>query len=396
MFLVLLLIVLTQDFLKIVSIPSLFYFWILFLLSRVPQVILLLNDGAKIGATSNICAIVHLVLAVLGTVLECCPLRLSERAEPPPEEECSHASNLLYGWLDHLFWKGLKSPLSKEEIPTLCGTFSVRHILQQFDQGFNKRHSLTKTVDDEYQGLIERKHENIQKRRIGVSLTKSFGSTFLIAALMKLAQDLLKFAIPQLLKALISCVDKTNFGSDSDSAPWVGYFYAVSIFGIGIFQSILLQAYWKITYSVALRVRTVLLSLIYQKTLSISLVSRKDYTVGEIVTLMSSDAQTFKQVIPSLNKVWSMPLQIVLAIYFLYQELGLSIFGGVFILILLIPFNTYMGKRSQSVNKNQMKAKGTRLRRMYELLNSARPLSLHNLVSPISGLPTHLYQAHIY
>ena len=26
----------------------------------------------------------------------------------------------------------------------------------------------------------------------------------------------------------------------------------------------------------------------------------------------------------------------------------------------------------------------------------AIPLSLHNLVSPISGLPTHLYQAHIY
>ena len=83
-----------------------------------------------------------------------------------------------------------------------------------------------------------------------------------------------------------------------------------------------------------------------------SLVSRKEYTVGEIVTLMSSDAQTFKQVIPSLNKVWSMPLQIILAIYFLYQELGLSVFGGVFILVLLIPFNAYMGKKSQSVNRN--------------------------------------------
>ena len=30
------------------------------------------------------------------------------------------------------------------------------------------------------------------------------------------------------------------------------------------------------------------------------------------------------------------------------------------------------------------------------LLIWARPLSLHNLVSPISGLPTHLYQAHLY
>ena len=378
MFVVLLLIVLAQDLLNIVSIPLLFYFWILFLLSRVPQVILLLNvDVAEIATTSNIFHIVNLVLAILGTALECWPLRLAEKTEPSPEEECSHASNLFYGWLDHLFWKGLKSPLLKEEIPTLCETFSVRNILEKFNQGFNRRHSLTESVDAEYQELVKRKQDNLKKRSIAVSLTKSFGSTFLIASFMKLVQDLLKFVIPQLLKALINFVDKTSFGSDCGTAPWVGYFYAISIFGIGIFQSILLQAYWKITYSVALRVRTVLFSQIYQKTLNMSLVSRKEYTVGEIVTLMSSDAQTFKQVIPSLNKVWSMPLQIILAIYFLYQELGLSVFGGVFILVLLIPFNTYMGKKSQSVNRNQMEAKGTRLRRMYELLNSIKLIKLY-------------------
>ena len=31
-----------------------------------------------------------------------------------------------------------------------------------------------------------------------------------------------------------------------------------------------------------------------------------------------------------------------------------------------------------------------------KIITKARPLSLHNLVSPISGLPTHLYQAHLY
>ena len=76
-----------------------------------------------------------------------------------------------------LFWKGLKSPLSKEEIPTLCETFSVRHILEKFDKGFNKEQSLTKSVDDEHQGLIEEKQHNIKKRSIAVSLTKSFGSS---------------------------------------------------------------------------------------------------------------------------------------------------------------------------------------------------------------------------
>lgn len=47
--------------------------------------------------------------------------------------------------------------------------------------------------------------------------------------------------------------------------------------------------------------------------------------MGEIVNLMSVDAQRFMDLAPFLNLMWSAPLQIVLAIYFLWQvtpELG--------------------------------------------------------------------------
>ena len=120
-----------------------------------------------------------------------------------------------------------------------------------------------------------------------------------------------------------------------------------------------------------------LFSEFYKKTLNINPTSRKDYTVGEIVTLMSTDAQSFKQVIPSLNMVWSMPLQIILAIYFLYHELGPSVFGGVAILVLLVPFNTFMGKKSKAVNRKQLKSKDKRVRRIYNPLNSLKIVKLY-------------------
>ena len=41
--------------------------------------------------------------------------------------------------------------------------------------------------------------------------------------------------------------------------------------------------------------------------------------MGEIVNLMSSDAQHFMDLTPFLNLLWSGPLQIILAIYFLWQ-----------------------------------------------------------------------------
>ncbi len=41
--------------------------------------------------------------------------------------------------------------------------------------------------------------------------------------------------------------------------------------------------------------------------------------MGEIVNLMSVDAQRFMDLITYINMIWSAPLQVVLALYFLWQ-----------------------------------------------------------------------------
>lgn len=46
---------------------------------------------------------------------------------------------------------------------------------------------------------------------------------------------------------------------------------------------------------------------------------KRESTVGEMVNLMSVDAQHFMDLAPFLNMLWSTPLQIILAIYFLWQ-----------------------------------------------------------------------------
>lgn len=51
--------------------------------------------------------------------------------------------------------------------------------------------------------------------------------------------------------------------------------------------------------------------------------ARKESTVGEIVNLMSVDAQRFTDLTTYLNMIWSAPLQIALALYFLWETLGM-------------------------------------------------------------------------
>ena len=73
--------------------------------------------------------------------------------------------------------------------------------------------------------------------------------------------------------------------------------------------------------------------------------SRGKSTAGEMVNLMSVDAQRLMELMTYINSLWSSPLQIAGAMYFLYYTLGISILAGVGVLVLTIPINMVFGTR---------------------------------------------------
>ncbi len=75
--------------------------------------------------------------------------------------------------------------------------------------------------------------------------------------------------------------------------------------------------------------------------------ARQNSTVGEIVNLMSVDAQRFQDLTPYLHMLWSAPYQIVLALIFLYQVMGVSIFAGFAVMVLLLPLNAVLAALSR-------------------------------------------------
>lgn len=51
-------------------------------------------------------------------------------------------------------------------------------------------------------------------------------------------------------------------------------------------------------------------------------------SAGEIVNLISVDSQKIEDACLMLNLLWSCPLQVGLAVYFLYQTIGVAVFVG--------------------------------------------------------------------
>ena len=103
----------------------------------------------------------------------------------------------------------------------------------------------------------------------------------------KLIQDCLIFVSPQILSLLIAFVQNV------DEPYWHGIVYAFILLAVSILQSVILHQYFQRGFVLGMNIRTALVSIIYRKALKLSHESRQKTTIGEIVNLMSVDAQRF-------------------------------------------------------------------------------------------------------
>lgn len=165
--------------------------------------------------------------------------------------------------------------------------------------------------------------------------------------------------------------------SSTNEPVWHGYFIAALFFIVSTVQSLMLNYYFYVMFIIGMRVRTVLISAIYRKALTLSNTARKITTTGEIVNLMSVDAQRFVDLLPFLNLIWSSPLQILLTIYFLWMELGASVLAGLAVMILMIPLNGFISSYQRKLQTKQMKKKDERIKVINEILNGIRVIKLY-------------------
>jgi len=106
----------------------------------------------------------------------------------------------------------------------------------------------------------------------------------------------------------------------------------------------------------------------------LSSTGRSKFTIGEIVNLMSIDANRFMEFIYVINDTWTVPIQVTIAIYLLWNQLGLATIAGIIVMILLIPLNAYFGRKIRLIHNKVMKFKDKRIKLMNEILNGIKVL----------------------
>ncbi|NXQ53258.1 MRP1 protein, partial [Anthoscopus minutus] len=377
-------------------------FWFISLLCAtmifISKIIHALNMSADEDAFRYVTFCIYFVLVLVELILCCFPEQpplFSETVNDPnpcPEFSASFLSRITFWWITGLMIQGYRNPLEAKDLWSLNKEDKSEEIVPGLARNWAKEWSKTKRqplnmlyapkkqeksgdtngdVTEEVEALIIKPSQKSCEASLFKVLYKTFGPYFFMSFLFKAAHDLLMFAGPEILRLLL------DFVNNKAAPTWQGYFYTVLLFVCACLQTLILHQYFHICFVTGMRLKTAIVGVIYRKALVITNSARKASTVGEIVNLMSVDAQRFMDLATYINMIWSAPLQVLLALYLLWQNLGPPVLAGVAVMILLIPINAVMAMKTKTYQVAQMKSKDNRIKLMNEILNGIKVLKLY-------------------
>jgi len=221
------------------------------------------------------------------------------------------------------------------------------------------------------------------------ALFRSFGPMYLVAVFLKWVYDTLMFVGPLILNRLISFL-----GSQSGNAPEPllhGIGYIALLFVSSVLQSWVLHQYFHRCYRTGLRLKSSIITIIYQKALRIKpgQTSLKDNTpkqdetsnskasTGEIVNLMSVDAQRLQELMGYLAILVSAPYQVCVSLALLWGQLGPSIFAGVVVMGVMVPISAAVARQVKALQKKLMKIKDVRIKVTNEVFSGISIIKMY-------------------
>ena len=274
-------------------------------------------------------------------------------------------------------------------IPPLPSDKRCRFVSKQFEQMWKQEllssiHSNNTTGDGD--GRTDDGRPSLTR-----CLWKSFSPLFLKAGCLKAVHDCLQFVGPKVLNGLIVFLredpsgDEKEDGNGNGNDISVGLYLTFAVTFAQLGMSLCLRHYFFMCYRVGIQIRTAILMAIYRKALKIDSTYYKQNPVGQVTNLMSVDVQRIQDVISFLHAVWYSFLQIILAMYFLWQQLGPSCLAGVLIIILSIPLTAITASWMGKLQKRLMEAKDERVDVNQETVTNMKVVKLQAWETPFKA-----------
>ncbi|KAG0003683.1 Canalicular multispecific organic anion transporter 2 [Modicella reniformis] len=295
-------------------------------------------------------------------------------AAASPYEKANIFSRYWFYYLQDLITLGYKRPLQPSDLEDMMPyriktVFSYQHLSQRWDHHVNRR-----------------KVKGQEPRLMWLVLT-SYGSQWIPIIIYRVLSSASGFIAPQLMSQLLDFTDEASRSSSPDSTEsstplilkpaTLGIILSFGMFFSTIVSSLLEGQFYQLIMNMGIEVRTAVVSMIYRKALRLSPSARQSQSPGEINNHMSVDAERWSEALQFLPMWGSIPLEICIAIWLLYRQLGWSALAGLGTILAVMPLQGWIAAFFEKAKGKRLKAMDNRIRLTNELMSNMKIIKLY-------------------
>ncbi|XP_037815936.1 probable multidrug resistance-associated protein lethal(2)03659 [Lucilia sericata] len=135
-----------------------------------------------------------------------------------------------------------------------------------------------------------------------------------------------------------------------------------------------------------MKIRVALCSLIYRKALRLSKSAMGETTSGQVVNLMTNDVGRLDTSLLHIHYLWIGPIAIAIVTYLMYLEIGVASFFGVILMLLFIPLQGLLGKKTSILRLRTALCTDERVRLMNEIISGIQVIKMYAWEYPFGKL----------
>ncbi|GFY43924.1 multidrug resistance-associated protein 1 [Trichonephila inaurata madagascariensis] len=277
-------------------------------------------------------------------------------------DEVSFISFISFSWFNKITYKSRKKLLEVSDLAFLNVRLTAQHVYKTFSNNWKL---LVYTDEQQSQSLVW-------------ALMKSFWKWIVAGIILDLLFVTMLFLPPLLLDRIINFVHHDHYS-------WRGYLFASTIFLTFFVGKIMQNNATFLLIASGGQLKSALMGAVYRKNLLISTSTRKQYSSGTLMNLVSVDVERISDFSFHCASLISSPFKIIVIIFILWQYIGPACLAGVLVMIVLIPLSLYFSRINETYYEEQMKKKDLRLKHMGEILNGIKILKLYAWEIPFSS-----------
>ncbi|XP_050518856.1 ATP-binding cassette sub-family C member 4-like [Diabrotica virgifera virgifera] len=280
-----------------------------------------------------------------------------------PLDRSNFITRLFFCWLLPYFVKGYNRELTEDDM------YRHRSVHDSSKLGQNLEERWIKHV-------AKNKNPAYWKVLIG-----TFGWEMFVLNVFYIIFETVQMAQPFLISKLLMV-----YQTDPEENIKDIYLYAGLIVATSFLRVILAHRFSFATFQVGMKMRIASCSLIYRKALRLSKSALAETTIGQMVNLLSNDVGRFDQAIIMLQYLYFGPIQALIVMVILYMIVGWTGLLGSIFLLLSIPLQSWLGKKTSQFRQKTALKTDERIRLMNEIISGIQVIKMYTWEYPFAKL----------